>query len=178
MNTVCYSIHADPNRIPVIQSNWYPPVTVMQQNPEYARMLLPDFASATSEMTTVHQYQFQSWTIPNEYKSIRRVMQRMARVEEHHFAILGQLITLLGALPECRSQEPSSYWCGDMVNYSCDIRELLAENSKSEQFAAQTYAAQAAQIQDPCISRMLKRLSLDEELHHTIFRDFLTQIES
>ena len=116
MSNIRYNIHANPNSIPVIHSNWYPNVAVSEKNLRYAHILMPDFASAASEMTTVHQYLFQSWTISNDYQGIRRLIQRMAVVEQHHFSILGQLITLLGAQPECRSSDPESYWCGDMVD--------------------------------------------------------------
>lgn len=177
MKSSRYSIHSDPENIPVVHSKWYPPVAVTEKNLDYARILIPDFASAASEMTTVHQYLFQSWTMGEEHKTIRRVIQRMAKVEQHHFAILGQLISLLGCLPECRTQIQSSYWCGDMVNYTCDPIQVLAENAKSEEFAARTYAAQSEEIKDPRISRMLARLSQDEKLHHKIFSDFLSQIE-
>lgn len=174
---MAYSIHGDPNSFPVIHSDWYPPVAVTRKNPEYARLLMPDFASAASEMTTVHQYLFQSWVVSSShYGCIRRVIQRITEVEQHHFAILGQLITLLGGLPECRSAESASYWCGDMVNYSCDLRSLLAANAQAEEYAAQTYEAQAREVRDPLVSKMLARLSLDEKLHHKIFSDFVSQV--
>ena len=53
---------------------------------------------------------------------------------------------------------------------------LLSNNAKSECFAAQAYAEQSQEIKDPCVSKMLARLSLDEELHVQIFNDFLQQI--
>lgn len=176
MSNIRYNIHANPNSIPVIHSNWYPNVAVSEKNLRYAHILMPDFASAASEMTTVHQYLFQSWTISNDYQGIRRLIQRMAVVEQHHFSILGQLITLLGDQPECRSSDPESYWCGDMVDYSCDVQTLLSKNAESERFAAKAYAKQAQEIKDPLVSKMLARLSLDEELHCKIFSDFLAQI--
>lgn len=176
MNNKTFSIHADPETVPVVHSNWYPPISVSQPNPAYAHILMPDLASAASEMTTVHQYLFQSWTVGNDNMTIRRVIQRMVKVEQHHFSIIGQLVALLGGMPECRSKEPSSYWCGDMVNYSCDLRTLLTANAESEQFAARTYEAQSKEIEDPHVSRMLARLALDETLHHKIFCDFLSQL--
>lgn len=176
MNHFRYSIHADPDSFPVVYSDWYPPITVAQQNPKYAQLLMPDLASATSEMTTVHQYLYQSFTIGNDYRNIRRVIQRIAQVEQHHFSIIGQLIALLGGQPECRSSKPASYWSGNMVDYSCDIRKLLTKNAGAEQFATQTYAAQSREIKDPHVSKMLARLSLDEKLHYKIFSDFLSQI--
>lgn len=176
MNNVKYSIHANPNSFPVIHSNWYPTVKVTETNLQYAKILMPDLAAAASEMTTVQQYLYQSWTLSDDYKSVRRVIQRIAAVEQHHHAIIGQLIALLGGQPECRSWNINSYWRGNMVNYSRDIRIVLARNAEAEQFAAQTYEAQSKQIRDPHVSKMLARLSLDEKLHYEIFSDFLSQI--
>ncbi|MFR9232120.1 MAG: hypothetical protein ACLVLH_03580 [Eisenbergiella massiliensis] len=90
-------------------------------------------------MTTVHTYLYQSWTIGNDYETIRCVIKRLAAVEQRHYAIIGQLIALLGGEPECRSTMNNSYWCGNMINYSCDLRTLLSNNAKSECFAAQAY---------------------------------------
>lgn len=176
MNNIQYSIQTNPDSFPVIYSNWYPPVAVTEKNLQYAQILIPDLASSASEMTTVHQYLYQSWTINDDYKNIRRVIKRIAAVEQHHYTIIGQLISLLGAQPLCRSLKPNSYWCGNMVDYSCDLRTLLSKNAESEQFAAQAYAEQSQKIKDPLVSKMLARLSLDEKLHYKIFSDFLSQI--
>lgn len=176
MNKIQYDIHANPNSFPVTYSNKYPPIIVSEKNLQYAQILMQDLASATSEMTTVHQYLYQSWTISNDYKNIRHVIQRIAEVEQHHFSILGQFIALLGGQPECRSSKPTSYWHGNMVDYSCDIRTLLSKNTEAEQFATKTYAEQSKIISDPHLSKMLERLSLDEKLHYEIFNDFLSQI--
>lgn len=177
MNNIKYSIHTNPNFIPSAYSNWYPPIMVTEKNPEYAQMLMPDLAASASEMTTVHQYLYQSWTIDSkEYKTIQQVIKRITTVEQRHFTIIGQLITLLGGHPQCRSLKPDSYWRGDMVNYTCDISEILSGNAQSEQLAAQAYADQSKNIKDPYVSKMLARLSLDEKLHYEIFSDFLSQI--
>ena len=55
MNKYQYNIHANPDSIPVKYSNWYPPVKVTEKNTDYAQLLMPDLASAVSEMSTVHQ---------------------------------------------------------------------------------------------------------------------------
>lgn len=178
MNHIPYSIHANPDSIPVMHSNRYPPVMVTEKNLEYAQLLIPDLASAASEMTTIHRYLYQTWTISDNYRTIRRVIQRIVLVEQHHLSIIGQLIALLGGQPEFRSLEPDSYWIGSMVDYSCDLPALLSKNAESEQSAAQAYASQSKLINDPHVSRMLARLSLDEMLHHKIFLSFLTQIKS
>ena len=177
MNNIQYNIRANPDSFPVAHSNWYPPVAVLEKNQQYAQILMADLASTASEMTTVHQYLYQSWTINDRHQNIRRVIQRIAIVEQHHFYIIGQLIHLLGGQPECRSSRPNSYWCGNMVSYSCELPAILSDNARSEQFAAQAYAAQSKEIKDPHVSKMLARLSLDEKLHYKIFSDYLSQIE-
>ena len=177
MNNIQYNIRANPDSFPVAHSNWYPPVGVLEKNQQYAQILMADLASTASEMTTVHQYLYQSWTINDRHQNIRRVIQRIAIVEQHHFSIIGQLIHLLGGQPECRSSRPNSYWCGNMVSYSCELPAILSDNARSEQFAAQAYAAQSKEIKDPHVSKMLARLSLDEKLHYKIFSDYLSQIE-
>lgn len=177
MNNIQYNIRANPDSFPVAHSNWYPPVAVLEKNQQYAQILMADLASTASEMTTVHQYLYQSWTINDRHQNIRRVIQRIAIVEQHHFSIIGQLIHLLGGQPECRSSRPNSYWCGNMVSYSCELPAILSDNARSEQFAAQAYAAQSKEIKDPHVSKMLERLSLDEKLHYKIFSDYLSQIE-
>ena len=83
MNNIKYSICSNPDCIPVIHSNWYPPIAVQEKNPQYAQLLMPDLASAASEMTTVHTYLYQSWTIGNDYETIRCVIKRLAAVEHH-----------------------------------------------------------------------------------------------
>ena len=176
-NNIQYNIRANPDSFPVAHSNWYPPVAVLEKNQQYAQILMADLASTASEMTTVHQYLYQSWTINDRHQNIRRVIQRIAIVEQHHFSIIGQLIHLLGGQPECRSSRPNSYWCGNMVSYSCELPAILSDNARSEQFAAQAYAAQSKEIKDPHVSKMLARLSLDEKLHYKIFSDYLSQIE-
>ena len=177
MNNIQYNIRANPDSFPVAHSNWYPPVAVLEKNQQYAQILMADLASNASEMNTVHQYLYQSWTINDRHQNIRRVIQRIAIVEQHHFSIIGQLIHLLGGQPECRSSRPNSYWCGNMVSYSCELPAILSDNARSEQFAAQAYAAQSKEIKDPHVSKMLARLSLDEKLHYKIFSDYLSQIE-
>ena len=177
MNNIQYNIRANPDSFPVAHSNWYPPGAVLEKNQQYAQILMADLASTASEMTTVHQYLYQSWTINDHHQNIRRVIQRIAVVEQHHFSIIGQLIHLLGGQPECRSSRPNSYWCGNMVSYSCELPAILSDNARSEQFAAQAYAAQSKEIKDPHVSKMLARLSLDEKLHYEIFSDYLSQIE-
>ena len=63
MNNIQYNIRANPDSFPVAHSNWYPPVAVLEKNQQYAQILMADLASTASEMTTVHQYLYQSLSL-------------------------------------------------------------------------------------------------------------------
>ena len=38
-------------------------MAVLEKNQQYAQILMADLASTASEMTTVHQYLYQSWSM-------------------------------------------------------------------------------------------------------------------
>lgn len=178
LNDTFFNITGNPNRIPVIRYNCYPNIAVTEKNKEYAYILMEDLAASESEMTSVHQYLFQSWNIDNKYITVRGVIKNISQVEIHHFNIIGQLITFLGEKASCKTvvQNSNVVWNGSMINYTTDIKEILKINMEAENGAANSYLQQSKKIKDPLISKMLYRLSLDEQLHFDIFKSFLTQI--
>lgn len=91
-----YHLFGNPYRIPVRRYPWYPPIGAIEKNEEYAHMLTMDLAAAQSEMTSVHQYYFQSWNIAPCFPTARIVVERILQVELFHFYVIGQLITCLG----------------------------------------------------------------------------------
>lgn len=178
MDSIFYPINGNANAIPVMRYSWYPAIAVTQKNEEYAAMLTMDLAYAQSEMTTVHQYLYQSWNIGEDYETVKIVVTRIAQVEIHHFNIIGKLITLLGGRASCRAVQNNTplIWNGSMVNYSVNIKEMLKSNMEGEKGAAQSYLEQSKTIKDPLVSKMLFRLSQDEQLHYNIFKSFLSQV--
>lgn len=173
-----YSINANPNLIPVRKCNWYPQIAVTKKNINYANILTLDLASAKSEMTVVHQYLYQSWIISDKYFTIKTVISRIAQVELQHFCIIGKLINLLGGEPYCQAIENNRavVWNGSMLDYTKDIKKMLLNNIEDEKMAAEGYAKQSKEIKDICVSEMLARLSLDEQLHYEVYKSFLAQI--
>lgn len=173
-----YYVYGNPFAIPVVACCWYPEIAVCEPNKEYAKLLTMDLAFEKSEMTTMHQYFYQSWTISHTYQTIRTVIARISEVETRHFNIIGQLITLLGGNPTCAAiqQNQKQVWNGTMINYTRDIKELLNDNMQGEKMAAEVYHAQSLELKDPFVSKILYRLSLDEQLHHQIFKSFLSQL--
>lgn len=173
-----YYAYGNPFSIPVTACRWYPKIAVAEPNKEYAKLLTMDLAFQKSEMTTMHQYFYQSWTIGHTYQTIRTVITRISEVETHHFNIIGQLISLLGGNPTCSAiqENKTEIWDGTMINYTKDIRELLKDNMEGEKMAAEAYHEQSLELKDPFISKMLCRLSFDEQLHYQIFKSFLSQV--
>ena len=153
----------------------YPSIEVESQNPRYARLLMEDIASYNGEMTAIYQYQYQNWILSHQNQLIASTMQRIARVEMHHLDMLGRLIILLGGDPGCMTIPGNrrSAWVGNYVNYDKNLRNLLTHNVVAEQAACRIYKAQIEMIEDKKVSAILSRIVRDEELHVSIFQDFL-----
>ena len=158
----------------------HPKISVTRPNRELAILLTQDLAAAKSEMTTIHQYVYQSWMIQEKYPEISEGLSKIAAVEMHHFDILGKLIQMLGGNPKCQSINRGRFtvWNGNMINYHTGIRQILLNDISSEQFAYKAYTLQSASVPDPKVSAILARLSLDEKLHAEILHDYLLQATS
>ena len=152
----------------------YPPLEVEGPNPQYARLLGIDMAGGRGEMTSITQYLYHSWTLP-DFDNAAPTLRQIAQVEMHHLDMLGQLIVLLGADPRfsCDQRGSCAWWSGSMVCYSHDVRQILLNNITDEKKAAEFYRTAACDIPDPCVAAVLNRIARDEVLHAEIFTRFL-----
>ena len=69
----------------------YPPLEVEGPNPQYARLLGIDMAGGRGEMTSITQYLYHSWTLP-DFDNAAPTLRQIAQVEMHHLDMLGVLI--------------------------------------------------------------------------------------
>ena len=154
----------------------YPPLEVDGPNPQYARMLGVDMASSKSEMTSICQYLYHSWTLPKDFDHAHDLMRRIAEVEMHHLDMLGELIVKLGGNPRYMAvMNRPVPWEGRMVTYNHTPAMAVKDDMLLEQAAIDTYRRQAAAIRDPHIVAVLRRIIMDEEMHITIFKALLAQ---
>ena len=157
----------------------YPPLEVEEPNAQYARMLGNDLASAKSEMTSICQYLYHSWTLPKSVDDIPTIMRRIAEVEMHHFDMLGQLIVKLGGNPRYMSiNKRPQFWQGRMVVCSRTPAMALKDDMVLEQSTIAVYRGQVSAIRDHHIVAVLRRILIDEEIHLAIFRYLFSQINA
>ena len=169
-------------KIQTAASGPYPPLEVSGPQPHYARLLGISMASPKSEMTSICQYLYNSWTLPGDMgwtEELHDVMRRIAMVEMHHFDMLGALIVKLGGDPRYLSvARRPMMWDGHMVTYNRTPAMAFKENILLEQSAIDTYRRQIAAINDPHITAVLRRIIADEEVHLTIFKVFLARTDA
>jgi bacterioferritin len=139
----------------------YPAITVEGPNREYAEILMGDYAGKDSELTAILQYIYGNLVSSNV--EVAQLLMCIARVEMHHFHMLGETIKLLGVDP--RYQHMGKYWNASFVKYERDTCKILHANREDEMAAIREYRRQAARIADTNVKELLLRIARDEEVH-------------
>lgn len=173
------------NEIRVTAAAPYPAVEVSAPNAYYAKLITPFIASKNSEMTATNTYLYQHWYLNQHCRELSDLFRRVAQAEMHHLETLGLLIAKLGGNPQLREcKHPTccdptacscAYWCGDMVDYKTDVKQILLSNIKDEKNAVKEYRELILKINDPLIKNIIKRIAADEEVHISIFTSLLSQ---
>ncbi len=161
-------VHGRRLRIPEV-SEPYPPIRVECPNPEYARLLLDDYAGMISEMTAINQYLFHHNDMPEEFAEAAELLEGVSIVEMRHMEMLAELIKLLGQPPMYMDGQ-GRFWDASYVAYMPgNPCEQLRIDIESEQAAIQTYRQHIAMIDDRYIKAVLARIVKDEQLHLRLF---------
>lgn len=163
----------------VVSPGPFPPIEVERPYLPYARMLMQDMASAQSEMTAIYQYMFQHWAVETVQPEFAAALRKIAQVEMRHLDTLGRLVVLLGGDPRCQASVNNrrSAWNGNMVNYNHQLLSMARSNLIGEQYARNTYLAQANMVRDPKLAAVLRKLAADEDIHAGIFQRFFTEFQ-
>ena len=153
----------------------YPPLRVSGPNLRAAMKLSQGLACPKSELSAVAAYEYQHWTLAKREPELADTVRRVGQVEMHHLDILGRLIVLLGGDPRfaCEQRGGRIFWNGGMISCCQEVRHVLLGNIADEQKAAEFYRTAAAEMTDPGVAAVLRRLALDEALHVEIFTRFL-----
>lgn len=156
-------------RVVVTAPGPYPEPAVKGQSPEYAALLLEDYAGRVSEFTATAQYIYHHLVVPEGYEWIGDLLEDTAIVEMHHLELLGETIRLLGADPRYYAQD-GVYWTARHVAYREGLRQQLEADIEAERAAIAQYERHYALIADQHIRRLLARIIADEQLHLYLFR--------
>lgn len=152
----------------------YPAVRVLGQEASYARAMLNNLGSCTSEMTAINIYLYNSFILEKTYAEISECFRKISIVEMHHLEIFEQLALQLGADPRLWSCTAGrmTYWSPSCSCYTSQVNEMIHNALESEKEAVERYNQQIRWIKDPNITALLKRIILDEECHIKIFNSF------
>ena len=156
----------------------YPPVTVECPNLRYANVMLSNIGSCNSEMSAVSLYFYNSVILTENRKDFANVFHKISIVEMHHLNIFSQLAYMLGADPRLWTYRGRSarYWSPACNHYPRPMDALLKNALQGEQNTIAVYQKQAGLIQDHCITDLLNRIILDEQVHVSIFQAMLADI--
>lgn len=153
----------------------YPPISVMEPNPRYAKILLDSYAGTISEMTAINMYIYHHYDSEDDIPEFADVVEAVAIVEMYHLEILAKLIVLLGGDPRYYGSN-GAWWSGTYVNYLTGEPCLqIHADIQAERAAITQYRQQIIAIDDQNIQAILERIIKDEQLHLAQFRKLLNK---
>lgn len=146
----------------------YPEVHA-EENLAEAKLLMPSYAGAGSELTAILTYSFQGFISPAG-SEIANALGGVAKCEMKHFELLGRTIFKLGGYPIMGAR---TYHNGSMVNYTLDPHKFLAQNIAAEEAAIVGYERTILNLHCESAKLLIERIILDEELHIAVFKELL-----
>lgn len=149
----------------------YPEIEV-DPNLAQSKLLMPLYAGASSELTAILTYSFQSYISP-KYPDIVRALNGISVVEMHHHKLLGTTIFKLGGYPIMGAR---TYWNGNFANYTLNPKKFLHENILGEEAAIVNYERTILNVESESVKTLLERIIIDEEIHIKIFKELLSDL--
>lgn len=158
-------------------SSPYPPIDSVHEDKKLAAELLGGYSGERSELSTVLQYAYHNLRLQNGYDKIAQTIRGVFYVETLHLKFLGECIARLGGDVRytIKLEEKSLYWQAALIDYKTNPSQMLLADIEGERYAAGFYKKLAAEVNQKEISKLMLRLSEDEELHIRIFTDLYKQ---
>ncbi|MEG0751183.1 MAG: ferritin family protein [Oscillospiraceae bacterium] len=156
----------------------YPEVDRVAADPEAARLLSLDYASAKSEMSALTSYMYQHALLLASFPEIADKLECIAIVEMNHARMLASAIVALGGDPKylATEQNRTEFWCADKVNCARYVKDILLDDIADEKAAVVQYNRHAAVIPIPKVQSLLSRIAMDEALHARLLGELLMRI--
>lgn len=146
----------------------YPEIDIKEKNLTYAKMLKKCYCGLYSELTLLNQYTYQQLLMDSYLKEIFR---EIAKIEEEHLNILGELIISLGGEPYFTIEKKNKIfnWSTKYIKRDTSLKNILINNINSEIEIIKEYRKITSIVENENIVTILNRIILDEELHIKIF---------
>ncbi len=150
------------------------PEAEVAPNKAYARLLLDAMGGGgAAEFTAIAQYINHHFTARDE--EVAELELCIALVEMQHLEILGDLIVELGGEPRYWRGN-HGYWQGHEVAYAMSDKQMLQQDIFSEEAAIAAYEMLLAQIDEPKIQAIIRRIIRDEQVHLRLFMEALARV--
>lgn len=159
---------------PMTEDLPFPDLTGLSVDCKNARIIMPAYADAESEMTAVLQYIYQSIHFDVAGNSAyATALEEIAIAEMKHLDLLGEALLRMGVNPvyvRC-PPERREYYSTCNVDYSVQPAAMLAADITAEKGAIQSYENMLCKITNPTLSALISRILLDERLHLKKFKE-------
>ena len=136
------------------------------------RIISPEYASPSGELTAVLQYIYHSFFFEKEgYGEIADTLEAIAIAEMIHFKLLGKTVLALGAAPIYTQYPPSpfNFYSTKYVSYSRTLKDMLEDDIRAEKHAIRSYENMLRRLKNQQVIAIIERLLQDERLHLQTF---------
>ena len=156
----------------------WPPIEVIDRNPQYGAAMLSNIGSCNSEISAISLYIYNSMITRSFFFDIAECFHRISISEMHHLNAFGELALQAGADPRLWSVKNGSlqYWSPACNRYPTRIGAIVSNSLNAELEAIKKYQSQTQWIKDCKINAVLNRVIADEECHVHIFRLILAEL--
>lgn len=164
---------------PMIEDMPYPDLSKLTVDHKNARIIMPAYADAESEMTAVLQYIFQSISLGvagnSRYAS---TIESIAIAEMKHLDMLGEALLRMGVKPIYTRRPPDNcnFYSTCHVDYATQPVAMLAADIAAETDAIRGYEAMLPRITEPTLAALISRILLDERMHLKAFKDMYCEL--
>lgn len=145
------------------------------------RIISPEYASPSGELTAILQYIYQSFFFKKDgYNEIADTLESIAIAEMIHFKLLGNTVLALGAAPIYTQYPPSpfNFYSTKYVTYSRTLKDMLADDIRAERHAIRSYENMLRRLKNQQVSAIIERILQDERLHLQTFTQILEAFKS
>ncbi len=164
---------------PMTEDLPFPDLEELTADCKNARVIMPAYADAKSEMTAVLQYIYQSIHFGVAGNSrYATTVEEIAIAEMKHLDLLGEALLRMGINPiyVCRPPDRCNYYSTCCVDYCTQPAAMLAADIVAETEAIHSYEQMLCCITNPILAALVSRILLDEKLHLKTFKELYCEL--
>ena len=166
---------------PMIEDLPYPDLGKLAPDRKNARIIMPAYADAKSELTAVLQYIYQSILFgvcgKEDYAT---KLEEIAVAEMKHLDMLGEALARMGVAPvySRRPPEKCEFYSSCAVAYATQPVEMIAADITAETEAIADYERMLECITEPTLGALISRIVLDGSMHLKAFKEMYCELIS